>query len=223
MSAPRSTREPATLFVIGAEILNLAVQLYSAGSNSRLSDNEPTIRATSRALYDVWQSKGIVNLPQVAKRTRWGSSRADKKIAYIFCSPHRSRFATPACPAVYTTDAKIQVNSRAAGPEGNPTSGRWAARRQAINGSRNRRDARGFREKSATLATQCGQIATSRKKNEPDKKCPARAQIRKLLKQSNRGNQSRKPTSSWLRLGCCSLRTALASIWRIRSRVTLKM
>ena len=35
--------------------------------------------------------------------------------------------------------------------------------------------------------------------------------------------QSRNPTSSWLRLGCWSLRTALASIWRIRSRVTLKM
>ncbi len=35
--------------------------------------------------------------------------------------------------------------------------------------------------------------------------------------------QSRKPTSSWLREGCWSLRTAFASIWRIRSRVTLKM
>ena len=35
--------------------------------------------------------------------------------------------------------------------------------------------------------------------------------------------QSKKPISSWLRLGCCSLRTALASIWRMRSRVTLKM
>ena len=35
--------------------------------------------------------------------------------------------------------------------------------------------------------------------------------------------QSRKPTNSWLRLGCWSLRTALASIWRMRSRVTLKM
>ena len=35
--------------------------------------------------------------------------------------------------------------------------------------------------------------------------------------------QSKNPDSSWLRLGCWSLRTALASIWRIRSRVTLKM
>ncbi len=36
-------------------------------------------------------------------------------------------------------------------------------------------------------------------------------------------DQSRNPDSSWLRLGCCNLRTALASIWRIRSRVTLNM
>ena len=35
--------------------------------------------------------------------------------------------------------------------------------------------------------------------------------------------QSRKPESSSLRAGACSLRTALASICRIRSRVTLKM
>src|SRR5262245_11279926 len=34
---------------------------------------------------------------------------------------------------------------------------------------------------------------------------------------------SRKPSSCRLRTGCCSLRTALASIWRTRSRVTLKM
>ena len=39
----------------------------------------------------------------------------------------------------------------------------------------------------------------------------------------SRIRQSRKPTSSWLRLGCWSLRTALASICRMRSRVTLKM
>ena len=37
------------------------------------------------------------------------------------------------------------------------------------------------------------------------------------------GAQSRKPESSSLRAGACSLRTALASICRIRSRVTLKM
>ena len=42
-------------------------------------------------------------------------------------------------------------------------------------------------------------------------------------KRAGCNSQSRNPTSSWLRLGCCSLRTALASIWRIRSRVTLKM
>jgi hypothetical protein len=35
--------------------------------------------------------------------------------------------------------------------------------------------------------------------------------------------QSKNPTNSWLRDGCWSLRTALASICRIRSRVTLKM
>ena len=34
---------------------------------------------------------------------------------------------------------------------------------------------------------------------------------------------SRKPSSCRLRTGCWSLRTALASIWRTRSRVTLKM
>src|SRR5205814_1283476 len=34
---------------------------------------------------------------------------------------------------------------------------------------------------------------------------------------------SRKPSSCRLRTGCCSLRTALASICRTRSRVTLKM
>ena len=34
---------------------------------------------------------------------------------------------------------------------------------------------------------------------------------------------SRKPSSCRLRTGCCSLRTALASIWRTRSRVTLKI
>src|SRR5438067_1550725 len=34
---------------------------------------------------------------------------------------------------------------------------------------------------------------------------------------------SRKPSSCRLRTGCCSLRTAFASIWRTRSRVTLKM
>ncbi len=37
------------------------------------------------------------------------------------------------------------------------------------------------------------------------------------------GAQSRNPESSSLRAGACSLRTALASICRIRSRVTLKM
>jgi hypothetical protein len=35
--------------------------------------------------------------------------------------------------------------------------------------------------------------------------------------------QSRNPTNSWLREGCWSLRTAFASIWRMRSRVTLKI
>ena len=34
---------------------------------------------------------------------------------------------------------------------------------------------------------------------------------------------SRKPSSCRLRTGCWSLRTALASIWRTRSRVTLKI
>ena len=37
------------------------------------------------------------------------------------------------------------------------------------------------------------------------------------------GSQSMKPDSSSLRAGAYSLRTALASICRIRSRVTLKM
>ena len=35
--------------------------------------------------------------------------------------------------------------------------------------------------------------------------------------------RSRKPSSCLQRTGCCSLRTAFASIWRTRSRVTLKM
>ena len=35
--------------------------------------------------------------------------------------------------------------------------------------------------------------------------------------------RSRKPANCWLRTGCCSFLTALASIWRTRSRVTLNI
>jgi len=59
----------------------LPLDTQLGNSNSQPPDGEPTIRAASRALYEVRQANSIVNLPQVAKRTRWGSSRADKKIA----------------------------------------------------------------------------------------------------------------------------------------------
>ena len=46
---------------------------------------------------------------------------------------------------------------------------------------------------------------------------------RSSLGQGGQDGQSKNPASSSLRAGACSLRTAFASICRIRSRVTLKM
>ena len=56
-----------------------------------------------------------------------------------------------------------------------------------------------------------------------DKKTAGRHSGGRRLVISGQPVLSRKPSSCRLRTGCCSLRTALASIWRTRSRVTLKI
>ncbi len=79
------------------------------------------------------------------------------------------------------------------------------------------RDLRGCRCAAAEpLAAEDGGRPRHRKGTDPSVRP-------RLMCRCSASGQSRNPTSSALRLGSCSFRKARSSIWRMRSRVTLKM
>ena len=140
------------------------------------------------------------------------------------------KFPTAPAPAM-PFDSRRIIHPRCLAVRANPP-GRPERRRSGLHRNllapRTRRRTRLPRKRTARIKRRPPAIRkrmsrVRRRRSTGTTRTPSSADFSTTYGRSITVDQSKKPTNCWLRHGCCSLRTALASICRIRSRVTLKM